>query len=70
MLPCRPTQTGQFRYTIDVEPPAGDQPAGELPAHHEPLARSIRVREEKIRVLLVEGGPRFEYRFLRNLIGP
>ena len=26
------------------------------------------MREEKIRVLLVEGSPRFEYRFLRNLL--
>ena len=63
VLPHRPTQTGQFRYTIDVEPPSGD-----LPARHPPLVRSIRVREEKIRVLLVEGAPRFEYRFLRNLL--
>jgi hypothetical protein len=63
VLPHRPTETGQFRYTIDVELPPGD-----LPAPHPPLVRSIRVREEKIRVLLVEGGPRFEYRFLRNLL--
>ncbi|MGO9113196.1 MAG: hypothetical protein ACLP9L_28515, partial [Thermoguttaceae bacterium] len=63
VLPHRPTQTGQFRYTIDVEPPPGDPPA-----RHPPLVRSIRVREEKIRVLLVEGSPRFEYRFLRNLL--
>ena len=27
VLPHRPTQTGQFRYTIDVEPPPGDPPA-------------------------------------------
>ena len=63
VLPHRPAQTGQFRYTIDVEPPAGD-----LVTRHPPLVRSIRVREEKIRVLLVEGSPRFEYRFLHNLL--
>ena len=63
VLPHRPTQTGQFRYTIDVEPPPGDPLT-----RHPPLARSIRVREEKIRVLLVEGSPRFEYRFLRNML--
>ena len=64
VLPHRPPQTGQFRYTIDVEPPSGG-----LPVRHPPLVRSIRVSEEKIRVLLVEGGPRFEYRFLYNLLG-
>ena len=63
VLPHRPGQTGQFRYTIDVERPSGD-----LSIRHPPLVRSIRVREEKIRVLLVEGSPRFEYRFLRNLL--
>ena len=63
VLPHRPDQTGEFRYTIDVEPPSG-----EVPVNHQPLARSVRVREEKIRVLLVEGLPRFEYRFLRNLL--
>ncbi len=63
VLPHRPTQTGQFRYTINVLPPSG-----ELPTRYPPLVRSIRVRDEKIRVLLVEGSPRFEYRFLRNLL--
>jgi len=63
VLPHRPTQTGQFRYTIDVQPSSG-----ELPTRHPPLVRSIRVRDEKIRVLLIEGLPRFEYRFLRNLL--
>jgi hypothetical protein len=63
VLPHRPAKAGQFRYTIDVEPPPGDQVT-----RHPPLARSIRVREEKIRVLLVEGSPRFEYRYLFNLL--
>jgi hypothetical protein len=62
VLPYRPTQTGDFRYVIDVQPPAGD------PVVHEPLARSIHVREEKVRVLLVDGSPRWEYRYLRNLL--
>jgi hypothetical protein len=80
VLPYRPAETGQFRYTIDVEPdvrstaisrnseePAKAGTTNDLPAH-QPLVRSIHVLEEKIRVLLVEGGPRFEYRFLRNLL--
>ena len=63
VLPYRPTETGQYRFTIDIEPPTGG-----LPAHYPPLARSIRVREEKIHVLLVDGSPRFEYRFRYNLL--
>jgi hypothetical protein len=65
VLPYRPTETGRFRYTIDVEPSGMTK---ELPVHHPPLARSIRVLEEKIRVLLVDGTPRWEYRYLRNLL--
>ncbi len=63
VLPHRPTQPGQFRYTIDIEPPPGG-----LPTRHPPLTRTIQVREEKIRVLLVQGYPSFEYRFLRNTL--
>ncbi|MGA2259594.1 MAG: hypothetical protein ABSG53_33375, partial [Thermoguttaceae bacterium] len=63
VMPHRPTQTGEFRYTIDVEPPAGD-PVTRYP----PLVRSIRVREDRLRVLLVEDSPRWEYRFLHNLL--
>jgi hypothetical protein len=62
-LPYRPTQVGQFRYTIDVEPPEGG-----LPVAHAPLARSIQVRQTKIRVLLAHAYPSFEYRFLRNML--
>ena len=61
VLPHRPAETGQFRYTIDVEPLAGDPPPP-------PLVRSIQVRKEKIRVLLVEGSPRWEYRYLSTLL--
>lgn len=33
------------------------------------IERSIEVRKEKIRVLLVAARPNFEYRFLRNMLG-
>ena len=63
VLPHRPTQPGQFRYTIDIEPPQGG-----LPTKHPPLVRAVAVREEKIRVLLVQGYPSYEYRYLRNVL--
>ena len=62
-LPYRPTQTGQFQYIIDIEPPEGG-----LQTRNLPLTRSIQVRKEKIRVLLVQAYPSFEYRFLRNML--
>jgi hypothetical protein len=59
----RPAEEGQFRYTIQVEPPEGG-----LPVVHAPLSRLIQVRRTKIRVLLAQAYPSFEYRFLRNML--
>jgi hypothetical protein len=62
-LGYRPGEVGDFRYTIDVQPPEGG-----LQSKSPPLARTIRVRKEKIRVLLAQAYPSFEYRFLRNML--
>ena len=62
-LPYRPTQVGRFQYIIDIEPPEGG-----LQTKNPPLRRSIQVRKAKIRVLLVQAYPSFEYRFLRNML--
>jgi hypothetical protein len=59
----RPAKEGQFRYTIQVEPPQGG-----LQASRAPLSRMIQVRRTKIRVLLAQAYPSFEYRFLRNML--
>jgi len=59
----RPTEEGQFRYTLQVEPPEGG-----LQVAHAPLSRAIQVRRTKIRVLLAQADPSFEYRFLRNML--
>ncbi len=63
-LAYRPTQTGQFQYVIELEPPEG-----EVRADDNRLEHDIQVREEKVRVLLVQGYPSYEYRFLRNVLG-
>ena len=63
-LSHRFTELGRFRCLIEVEPPEGG-----LQAESPPLARTIQVRvKEKIRVLLAQAYPSFEYRFLRNLL--
>ncbi|GAB4133620.1 hypothetical protein [Thermopirellula anaerolimosa] len=41
---------------------------GELREENNVLRRSIHVLDEPIRVLYIEGKPRFEYRYLRNLL--
>jgi hypothetical protein len=63
-LPYRPTKEGRFQYVVEVQP----QP-GELQTDDNRLEHTVEVRKEKIRVLLVEAYPSYEYRFLRNMLG-
>jgi hypothetical protein len=62
-IPFRPTAVGQFEYVVEVAPRKGEPPIG-----GNRLARTVEVRKEKIRVLLADGRPRFEYRYLRNML--
>jgi hypothetical protein len=62
-LPYRPTEEGEFRYVVEVEPQEG-----ELETDNNRQERTVRVRKEQIRVLLVQSAPSFEYRYLRNLL--
>jgi hypothetical protein len=89
VIPYRPTQPGQFPFTIEIEPagnagfsrdtekvPLGDGDSSAPPksgiisapaenvATGPPLSRSLDVRDEKIRVLMVDGSPRYEWRYL------
>ncbi|MEN6449903.1 MAG: VWA domain-containing protein [Thermoguttaceae bacterium] len=62
-LPYRPTRTGQFEYVVEVEPQDG-----ELQTENNRRTRSVEVRKDKIRVLLVQADPSFEFRYLRNML--
>ena len=62
-LPYRPKEVGQFRFIIQAE-----LPEGMLAAESQRLTRTVQVRKEKIRVLLVQAYPSFEFRFLRNML--
>lgn len=62
-IPFRPTQVGQFEFVVEVEPLEG-----ELQTENNRQTRTIQVRKEKIRVLLVYGYPSFEFRYLRNML--
>ena len=59
----RPTQIGDFELTLDV--PAHEQ---ELVEENNTSTVPIAIREEALKVLLVESFPRWEYRYLRNAL--
>ena len=58
-----PRETGDYTVTVKVPPQEGEL----LPDNNERTA-PIAVRLEKLRVLVVEGIPRWEYRYLRNAL--
>jgi len=59
----KPKATGDFTLDLDV-PKHSD----ELIAENNHLSTPIAIREEKLRVLVVESVPRWEYRYLRNAL--
>lgn len=59
----RPKEEGEFRFIMEVTPQEG-----ELQADNNRLEKTVRVRKEKIRVLLVQAYPSYEFRFLRNML--
>jgi hypothetical protein len=59
----KPKAVGDFTLTLDV-PKHGD----ELLADNNRLSAPIAIREEKLRVLVIESLPRWEYRYLRNAL--
>jgi hypothetical protein len=62
-IPYRPTQEGEFRYVLEAAPQEG-----EFQTENNRQERTVRVRKEKIRVLLVQADPSYEYRYLRNML--
>src|SRR5207247_1825784 len=59
----KPKKTGDVTLTLDV-PKHPD----ETLADNNRLTAPIAIREEKLRVLVVESSPRWEYRYLRNAL--
>jgi hypothetical protein len=63
-LSFRPTEAGEQVYRIQAAPLAG-----ESDLQNNSLEHHLLVRDEAIRVLLVQEYPSFEYRLLKNLLG-
>lgn len=59
----RPKETGEVTYILEVDP----RPR-ELQADNNRIVRTVNVRKEKLKVLLVDGEPRYEYRYLKNYL--
>ena len=62
-LNWKPKATGDFTLTLEV-PKHPDERIGD----NNRLTVPIKVREEKLRVLVIESSPRWEYRYLRNAL--
>ncbi len=62
-LSHRPDKQGEFEYVVEVVPRAQ-----EADAENNRLVRKITVREEVIRVLLVQAYPSYEFRMLKQLL--
>ena len=59
----KPKTTGDFTLTLDVP----KQPDETLPDNNK-MSAPIAIREEKLKVLVIESYPRWEYRYLRNAL--
>jgi hypothetical protein len=60
----RPDAIGDFEYIVEVEPLDG-----EANTENNRQMRLVSVRDESIRVLLVQAYPNWEFRTLKNLLG-
>ena len=59
----KPKATGDFTVALDVP-----RHPDEFAADNNRLTAPVAIREEKLRVLVVESFPRWEYRYLRNAL--
>lgn len=62
-LQYRPTKVGQYDFVVEAEPQEG-----ETMTENNRQTRVVQVRKEKIRVLLVQAYPNFEFRYLSNML--
>jgi len=58
-----PEQTGDIRYVLEVEPQER-----EIQLENNRIVRVVSVRDQKLRALLVDGQPRYEYRYLKTFL--
>ena len=59
----RPRETGEITYTIQAE-----LKPREIQDENNAISRVVNVRKERLKVLLVDGEPRYEYRYLKSFL--
>ena len=59
----KPKETGDLTLSLEVPKPSED-----ARSDNKKISAPIAIREEKLRVLIVESYPRWEYRYLRNAL--
>ncbi|MCA9219191.1 MAG: VWA domain-containing protein [Planctomycetales bacterium] len=62
-LSYRPVEKGELRFVVEAEPLPG-----EADLQNNRLTQTINVRDETLRVLLVQEYPSFEFRYLKTLL--
>lgn len=62
-LPVRPTELGNWNFLIEITRPEGD-----LHPDNNQLSGAIHVQEETVRVLLLDRRPRYDVRYLVDLL--
>ena len=62
-LPYRPTEVGKFEYILEVRPLKK-----EADVQNNIREKTVTVRKEQIRVLLVQAYPSYEFRYLKNML--
>ncbi len=64
----RPKTTGERTFIVEVEPRPQEPRPHELQTENNRIERLITVRKEKLKVLLVDSEPRYEFRYLKNYL--
>jgi hypothetical protein len=59
----RPREMGEFTFLLEVD----DQPR-EIRTDNNRIERTVSVRKEKLKVLLTDGEPRYEFRYLKEFL--
>jgi len=62
-LPYRPTKVGDYQFAVEVE-----RLSEEIRHDNNRLMQTVSVRDEPIRVLMVQERPSYEFRFLKEML--
>ncbi|MBI3829291.1 MAG: hypothetical protein HY291_07230 [Planctomycetes bacterium] len=63
VIRVKPKKPGKFPITIEIPPPAGDtEPSNNV------KERTVEVIDKKVKVLVLESSPRWEYRYLTSAL--